>query len=203
MARRVITKDLCFKAAEGCYNRNELQKLDGYLYKVMLKNGWLEEAFPCKNTKRPSYSEGQLQELASKFTTRNSFKFGEYNAYHCALRRGLLDRICSHMVTNHSSDKNVLYFLRAIFEGSEVLYKVGITSGRCKKRRLSELKYQSGVDFEVLFWRSTDLAEKLEKEVLAMGEKPQIAKFSGYSEIRSFNPEELEIIEDLFNRLEV
>jgi len=202
MTRRVVTKELCFEIASSYETKVELAKKDSYVYKLMGKNGWLTEAFPVAYVKPYLWSYEALKEVASKYPTRNSFKWGEWNAYHAAQRRGLIEDICSHMKTISVSDEDVLYLLKTenLVEG-EIAYKVGITSSRCKKRRLAELKYSSKISFEVIFWVETPDARTLETILLDMGTRPEVKNFRGYKEIRMFSKKDFDLVEDLFKGL--
>lgn len=197
--RRVVTKELCLEIASKYFNRNELQKADCYIYKVMYKNGWIDEAFPVRFKKKQTvWSEESLRAIAAKYESRNAFKWGDWNAYHAARRQPYFESICSHMKPITVSDRDVVYLLKTSLTYNDLpVYKIGISSERVKKRRLAELKYGSGLHFDVVHWVLTPNAEELEKTLLCLGQRPMVKNFRGYSELRAFTPSELEVVESL------
>lgn len=200
--RNSVTKEFCFQVVAKYQSKVELSKGDSYVYKIMGRNGWINEVFPKIAPKAFSWQYEKLKEIALKYKTKNSFKWGDWNAYHAARRRPFFEDICSHMSTISVSDEDILYLLRTeeLVDGKTV-YKVGITSNRCKKRRLAELKYSSKILFEVVFWVHTPDAKTLENILLGMGICPEVKKFRGYKETRMFSEKDLILIKDLFNGL--
>lgn len=196
MARRVMTKELCYELSQGCFNRNEFRLKDEYAYKKAIKEGWIDLWFDKFKFPERCWTLESLKTVASLYETKNSFKWGNWNAYHAALRKPYFEEVCSHMRTISASDKDVLYLLKTLYEGVQ-LYKVGITSERCRGRRKAELKYSSKLSFEVLHWLPTKNAQGLEESLLKIGTRPDIPKFRGYTEMRIYTDEELNLVEDL------
>lgn len=195
------TKEFCLNFCQGFKSKADLVRSNEYVYKVLRKNGWLSECFSERVIQPNRWSEEDLSAEASKYTSRNSFKWGSWNAYHTARRRGLLDEICQHMVTISKSDEDVIYLL----ENSELvpgktLHKVGITSKRCSRRRLAELKYASKTTFKVVVWLEVSGAKDLERRLLELGSPVEVPNFRGYKEIRMFNEKELETVVDLLKQ---
>lgn len=186
---------MCLEIASQCFNRNELQKKDCYVYKVMYKNKWLEEVFEKRYSKQDLIWDYEtLKNTALQYQTKNSFKWGNWNAYHAARRKSYFEEICSHMITISKSDKNVIYLLKA-----KDFYKVGVTSQRCNKRRLAELRRSSGFDFNIVYWIETSNADTLEQKMLKLGSIPDLNHFNGYKECRYFTDEELKKINYLLD----
>ena len=192
--RESVTKEICLEIASTCFNRNELQKKDCYVYKVMYKNGWLEEIFPSRFMRPEKYTYEELKEIAAKYESKNSFKWGDYNAYHRARTRPYFEEICSHMKTFSKCDNDVLYLYKTNLPD---IYKVGITSLRLGKRRLMELKSHSGLDFEPVLIVNLSDAKSVEKEILKLGRCPDHFEFGGYKELRMLTQEEVNQIVDV------
>jgi hypothetical protein len=198
-AKRHITKETCFEVANTCYNRNEFRLKDYLSYRLSFESGWLDEWFPHKGkTKILKWTEEVLREEAYKYRTKNSFKWGNWNAYHQARKRPYFDDICAHMTTISKSDEDVLYVLKTdqYFDGLPV-YKMGITSRRCGKRRVSELKCHSGFEITIEVWLETPYAREIEKEALMYGKIPEVCEFAGYRELRAMTPQERDSVEKL------
>jgi hypothetical protein len=138
----------------------------------------------------------ELKQIASQYPSKNSFKWGDWNAYHRARTRPYFEEICSHMKTITKSDADVIYLLK-----SGNFYKIGITSDRCKKRRLSELKCHSGMKFDIIRWVKLQDAKSLEEQLLKFGETPPMTQFSGYKECRVLTEQELTMIVDLIDQV--
>lgn len=195
------TKELCLLEAQGCNGRKELQDKNEYVYNLMRKKGWLYEIFPNVIVRQNTYSNEYIEAVAAKYPTRNSFKWGDWNMYHIAQRRGIMGKICTHMKTKIGSDKDVVYLLKTMINNNQEVFKAGITSKRCKKRRLSELKCHSGSVFEVVYWVETNNAKHVEAQILKLGTQVEgLIKFGGYREMRIFTNEELAIAEDLLKQ---
>lgn len=186
-----ITKEASSLLASECFNRNEFRlKYSAHYYKS-LKENWIIEFFP-KKFMRPEecWTKETLLKESVKYNTRNSFKWGSWNAYHAARRKPYFEEICAHMYTISKSDKNVVYLLK--LEGYQDIYKIGITSQRCLKRRVAELKYNSKITMSPVLWINCMFAEEAEKEALMYGTSTDEIKFrGGYSEIRKLSHTEL------------
>lgn len=201
MRKTKWTKEACFLVASQCSGKTDLQDKNEYVYRLMTKKGWLSEIFPDNKTPPKKYTDGFLADVAKKYDTRNSFRWGDWNFYHIALRRGLLDKICVHMKQSTHTDANVIYLLKTKDAEQNTLYKIGITSKRCYRRRLSELKYSSKLIFEVLYWVESLEAKHLEAQILKMGVTPtNIPNFRGKTEMRIFSQKELIFVEDLLKQ---
>ena len=86
--------------------RSEFKKQFFTIHTWLLKNdpSLLDKAFPRK---RRYLSNKDLQDIASKYSTKTEFLKSEYSATICARRRGVFDKICSHMKNINGVKKKV------------------------------------------------------------------------------------------------
>lgn len=95
------TFEKCKEESLKYNSRREFQRSNDSVYKIIVKNDWLEELCnykSYKNTKNPNYwTFEKCREEALKYTKRSYFTKGNEGAYRAALKNGWLDEICNHM----------------------------------------------------------------------------------------------------------
>jgi hypothetical protein len=125
---------------------------------------------------------------AKKYKTRDSFMRGSGGAYVAARSLGIIDKACAHMgKSDYTSDKNVFYIWRVQDGGADTcLYKVGVSSEKCWKRRIRDVSLAYGFGARLICSVKTIEADSLERLFLEAGAKIEMPKGNGHSEFRIF-----------------
>ena len=94
------TFERCHKTALRYQSRIDFKKNDGSAYSTAIRKGWIEQI--CTHMVKPippiKWTYEKLVEEAQKYKTKKDFKLFSHNAYVTAVRNGILDEICSHML---------------------------------------------------------------------------------------------------------
>ena len=94
------TFERCQKVASKYKSKIEFKKNDGSAYSTAVRNGWIEQI--CTHMVRPvpkvKWTYENLVEEAKMYKTKKDFKSFSHSAYVTAIRNGILDEICSHML---------------------------------------------------------------------------------------------------------
>lgn len=114
------------KEASKYSNRWDFQKKSPKAYAAAKNKKILDQV--CFHMEKPlpvkKYSFDELQETALKYTTRNEFAEKDHNLYTIAIRRKVLDQICSHMPIVSSSsipEKELFDFIKTHFPKAQKL----------------------------------------------------------------------------------
>lgn len=120
---------------------------------------------------------------ANKYISRSEFATGSSGAYDYALKNGIMDECCEHMI-KPKGESNVVYMWGGQVDG-RVVVKVGVTSKRLGKNRLDFVigKYSGPIDF--VFALEAKNARKIEKSILSAGGVIDVGCFNGSTEFRS------------------
>lgn len=93
------TKERCKERALLYKTKMEFKHNDGSAYTTSVREGWLNEL--CQHMSAPTpkikWTYEKLQETALLYHTRKEFKLAAHSAYVTAVKRKILDTICSHM----------------------------------------------------------------------------------------------------------
>ena len=94
------TLEQCRKAALKYQSKVEFKKKDGSAYSTAVRNGWIEQicTHMVKPTPKIKWTYEKLAEEARKYNTKKEFKHLSHSAYVTAVRNGVLDEVCHHMV---------------------------------------------------------------------------------------------------------
>lgn len=94
------TKEEVAKIASTYTSRRKFQIYRKSAYNYAKRTGILDEICSHMPKKGPGHkwTEEELEEAAKKYTTRTDFATGSPAAYHAAYGRGLLKKICAHMI---------------------------------------------------------------------------------------------------------
>lgn len=133
-AKRKYTDSNLIAIAKQYTTRNDLKRSDVNVYNTIKHRGLTKAAFahmgPAKCVKK---SLEDLQKAASQFTTKNSFKLGNYGAYQAACKHSEFSTICEHMVPGAAATNyhKALYLyvvkITTLDSSLPVVYKIGIT----------------------------------------------------------------------------
>jgi hypothetical protein len=119
------------------------------------------------------------------------------HAYRICMNRReyLLLRAAKGLIrTPRICDNDIIYLWQLVgieHEGLPV-YKVGITSNKCKSTRIQVVARRHKVGFKVIAWTRVGNARAVETELLSLGSRTKIRDMEGYTEIRAYCPETLE-----------
>ena len=98
--RHYWTFEQCQNAASKYQSRKDFKKNDSSAYSTAVRNGWIEQI--CTHMVKPipkiKWTYEKLVEDAKKYKTKKDFKLFSHSAYVTAVRNGVLDEICSHML---------------------------------------------------------------------------------------------------------
>lgn len=116
----------CAKAASKCKTQKEFREKYFRAYESCRSHDWgsaiLESLTVLRDIKKWSTFEA-IHEEALKYPTPTRFQRGNGSAYQAARRLGILDQVCSHMVTNGYFEKRGIY----AFEFPDNHVYVGLT----------------------------------------------------------------------------
>lgn len=132
---------------------------------------------------------------AKKHKTKNSLRLAEPGAYVYILNNNLSSVAFSHM-TREKSDYDVVYLWVAEekIDGKN-LVKVGVTSKRLGKERVSSVSRKSGINVKRLLEINTDKALEIEGSIKRENESAGLSGFNGCSEFMIIGDQELDNIE--------
>ena len=94
------TLERCKGVARHCSNFSDFIKRFSGAYASCVKNEWLEiirEILPYKTSTSHKWTNDRLIIEAKKYETRMEFRRSSPSAYSAALKRGILQEVCSHM----------------------------------------------------------------------------------------------------------
>ena len=101
------TKERCKERALLYKTKMEFKHNDGSAYTTSVREGWLNEL--CQHMSAPTpqikWTYEKLQETALLYHTRKEFKLAAHSAYVTAVKRKILDTICSHMSSKRTHKK--------------------------------------------------------------------------------------------------
>lgn len=105
-------KERCHEVALKYQSRSEFQKNDHTVYQAARSKGFLDDI--CGHMERlvkPNgyWTQEKCHEEALKYTRIVDFQKGSSSAYHAALKKGFLDKICDHINYVCFPHKNVDY----------------------------------------------------------------------------------------------
>ncbi len=107
---------------------------------------------------------------------------------------GIIEEIRQHM-ERPLSDRDTVYIWRAVnerYNGNSV-YKIGITSARLGKQRITEVTKASGSKAELIVMAEMPgQAVEVEAKLLTMGDSPGYTGFCGATEFRALSDNELD-----------
>lgn len=109
----------------------------------------------------------------------------EYNLLRAATGLSRTPRVC---------DNDIIYLWQLVgieHEGLPV-YKVGITSNKCRHTRIERVARMHKVEYKVVAWCRVKDARAVESELLRLGVKTKIKSLDGYTEIRAYCAQTLE-----------
>lgn len=124
LRRKTLTKEECRAIAKKYNTISELQRGDMAVNNAIWRNGWRKEL--CSHMKGPleEWTEERLTEEAKKYKHKIDFLNGNQSAYTVAAKKGILDKICSHMEPLGDLYKRAIY----AFEFPDNYVYVGLTS---------------------------------------------------------------------------
>ena len=135
-----------------------------------------------------------ITEEAAKYSSRVEFQRGNSMAYRAAVKLGIIEEISQHM-ERPLSDKDAVYIWRAINEryNGNPVYKIGITSARLGKQRITEGAWSSGSKAELIVMaKMPGKAVEVEAELLTLGDNPGYSGFCGSTEFRALSDNDLD-----------
>lgn len=186
------------KEAQNHSTRKHFEKHGRGAYQAAQKLGKLNEVCAHMNFQKNFYSDEELHQIAKRYTTRGEFDRKNKNAYEVSRNRDLLDDICSHMTDSSYCDNDAVYLWKATDEkyNDKPLYKIGVTSTRLGTYRIEKVAQKKGWKYEIIILKDVKKnADKLEKELLKIGDNPHLTGFDGASEFRALSSfEETQIL---------
>lgn len=121
-----LTKEKCIELSKKCHYMHEFTKNYNAVYKVCVKNGWVDEVLGhLIRLKKPNnyWDKEKCHTEALKYKTKTDFINNSKGSYNSALKYGWLDDICSHMKELGSIYKRYNYIYE--FEDNHVY--IGLT----------------------------------------------------------------------------
>lgn len=119
-------KETCDEFAKKCSSRTEFSKKFHKAYDAALRNHWLDDI--CTHMKEIIKSAGywtdeNLQLEAYKFKSKKDFKKYASGAYSIATKKGILDKLCSHMDCYGNRHNRLIY----VYEFPDNHVYIGLT----------------------------------------------------------------------------
>lgn len=104
-------KDNVIEAISQCDTEVEFHDRFNGAYRACRANGWREELFVClsKTSDKVKYQTVKDIELvAAKYSTQAQFAKHDGSAYNAAHRKGILERVCQHMVKHFQNVEDLM-----------------------------------------------------------------------------------------------
>ena len=190
------TKERILSFAKQFRNSSEFEKANASAYNLSRKYGWHEEATEhMEAIKKPNgyWTYEAVTNEATKYNSRVQFQQENSGAYTAAQKMGIIEEISQHM-ERPLSDRDTVYIWRAVSEryNGNPVYKIGITSARLGKQRITEVTRASGSKAELIVMAEIPgQAVEIEAKLLSMGGSPGYTGFCGATEFRALSDNEL------------
>jgi len=174
-------------------NRRDFRVNSIKQYTTIMKRGNYDKYFAHMTRLIKRWTPELAFEAAKQYTTRSDFARGvDAGAYNYALKTGILEDICGHMVRDVRVS-NVVYIWKVICEfwNDKQVYKIGVTGSQNGTRRIVDCANVHNVDYEVMFYREFDEPKIFEKELLDKFEVVKGFSGDGGTEFRAISDPEL------------
>lgn len=192
------TKELAHEEALKYDTRVAFQNGSPKAYKAGLWHKWTNEICSHMYYQHKSWSFDLIHTEALKYDTISGFRYGSPRAYRAAKEYKIVKKVCSHTIkSKRETDNDTIYIWQDLDNTykNKPVYKIGVTSKRCEKRRISEGTSKAGVfNYRIItLTKVKGKATDLEKQLLKLGDDPKYPSvLEGYTEFRALSEKELQ-----------
>lgn len=195
---RIWTEDAILKDALRFDSKSIWKKESPGGYYAALDKGLMNLASMHMTSSNKTWSKEEILADAAKYSTIHEWRSESSLGYSAAHRHDLLSEATAHMVpSERKSAADVIYIWRAVgwaFNG-KCVYKIGLTSSRRKKARLTKGKRSADAEVDIILMIKVPSggAYKIEKELLSIGDNPKYSGFDGCTEFRAMSEAQLQV----------